>query len=226
MRCLVGPAGTISPAATGRKPAVPRSEHSGSGHRPAGHAGTTARRSSYIRADVPGAGPRGNAPSARHDRGLPSPGCRLIYVAGTQPVWPGRDLPDWPELNGARDLPVLDERRPEPFYREATRPGQRDLWLEAREFPGPCTDGLMGTSAAKRRREQDKLDKAKAKAGRKAARRATDAATAGPPSLLSEPELIEELGALHRAVEAGDLSPGDFEERRDRLQAQFQQLSR
>lgn len=84
----------------------------------------------------------------------------------------------------------------------------------------------MGTSAAKRRREQEKLDKARAKAGRKAARRAVDAEADAPTSLLSEPELIEQLGALHRALEAGDLSPGDFEERRDRLQAQFQQLSR
>jgi hypothetical protein len=84
----------------------------------------------------------------------------------------------------------------------------------------------MGSSAGKRRREQEKLEKAKAKAGRKAARRAVDAAPARPLSQLSESELIEDLGALHRAFEAGDITPEDFEERRDRLHAQFEQLYR
>lgn len=84
----------------------------------------------------------------------------------------------------------------------------------------------MGTSAGKRRREQEKLEKATAKAGRKAARRAMPAAPVGPLSPLSESELIEDLGALHRALEAGDISPENFEERRDRLHAQFEQLYR
>jgi hypothetical protein len=83
----------------------------------------------------------------------------------------------------------------------------------------------MGTSAGKRRREQE-LEKARAKAGRKAARRAIDAEPASPLSQLSESELIEGLGALHRALEAGDISPENFEEQRDRLHAQFEQLYR
>lgn len=84
----------------------------------------------------------------------------------------------------------------------------------------------MGTSAGKRRREQEKLEKATAKAGRKEARRATPAPSARPSSQLSESELIEDLGALHRALEAGDISLENFEERRDRLHEQFEQLYR
>lgn len=83
----------------------------------------------------------------------------------------------------------------------------------------------MGTSAGKRQREREKLEKAKAKAERKAARHAIGDEPGEPVLHQSEAELIESLGALHRAFEAGELSPEDFEERRDRLQAQFEQLS-
>jgi len=84
----------------------------------------------------------------------------------------------------------------------------------------------MGTSAGKRRREQEKLEKARAKAGRRAARQAVDPAAGEPLSQLSESQLIEELGALHRSLEAGEISPETFEERRDHLHAQFEQLYR
>ena len=84
----------------------------------------------------------------------------------------------------------------------------------------------MGTSAGKRRREQEKLEKARAKAGRRAARQAGDPAAGEPLSQLSESQLIEELGALHRGLEAGEISPEAFEERRDHLHAQFEQLYR
>jgi hypothetical protein len=84
----------------------------------------------------------------------------------------------------------------------------------------------MGSSAGKRRREQERLEKTRAKAGRKAARRAIDAVPAGPLSQLSESELIEDLGALHRALETGNITLEDFEERRDRLHAQFEQFYR
>ncbi len=84
----------------------------------------------------------------------------------------------------------------------------------------------MSTSVGKRQRERQKLEKAKAKAERKAARRATDAEPAEPTLHRSESELIDDLGALHRAFEVGELSPEEFEERRDMLQVQFEQLPR
>jgi hypothetical protein len=87
----------------------------------------------------------------------------------------------------------------------------------------------MGTSAGKRQREREKLDKARAKAERRATRQAADADADVAPELTShrsESELIDDLGALHRTFEAGDLSLEDFEERRNLLQAQLGQLTR
>lgn len=84
----------------------------------------------------------------------------------------------------------------------------------------------MSSSVGKRQRERQKLERAQAKAERKAARQAT---VAEPPDVFSprsESELIEDLGALRRAFEAGEVSPEDFEQSRDRIQAQFEQLSR
>jgi hypothetical protein len=78
----------------------------------------------------------------------------------------------------------------------------------------------MATSVQKRQREQQKLEKAQAKAARKVARQTT-AEPLENAAHRSEAELIEDLQALHRAFEAGDVSPEDFEEHRDRLQAQF-----
>jgi hypothetical protein len=93
-------------------------------------------------------------------------------------------------------------------------------------LPRPFEDRLMTSSVGKRQRERQKLEKAKAKAERKAARQAIDAEPPEPLFERSESELIEDLGALQRAFEAGDLSPEDFEEHRNRLQVQFEQLSR
>jgi hypothetical protein len=78
----------------------------------------------------------------------------------------------------------------------------------------------MATSVQKRQREQQKLEKAQAKAARKVARQ-IPAEPLENAAHRSEAELIEDLQALHRAFEAGDVSPEDFEEHRDRLQAQF-----
>jgi hypothetical protein len=83
----------------------------------------------------------------------------------------------------------------------------------------------MASSAGKRQRERQKLEKAQAKAVRKAARVAADVEPEGVSAGRSESELIDDLGALHRAFEAGEVSPGDFEEHRDRLQAEFDRLS-
>ena len=83
----------------------------------------------------------------------------------------------------------------------------------------------MASSAGKRERERQKLEKAQAKAERRAARQAADPQPDDGTPSRSEAEVIDELGALHRAYEAGEVSLEDFEERRDRLQAEFGQLS-
>jgi hypothetical protein len=83
----------------------------------------------------------------------------------------------------------------------------------------------MPSSAGKRQRERQKLEKAQAKAERRAAQRSADS---GPEEDLhprSESELIEDLGTLQRAFEAGEVSQEDFDERRDRLQVEFGRLS-
>jgi len=84
----------------------------------------------------------------------------------------------------------------------------------------------MNSSVGKRQRERQKTEKAEAKAQRKAARKATDTEPPEPSLHRSESELMEDLGALHRALEVGDLSPEEFEVHRDRLRAQFDQLPR
>jgi hypothetical protein len=83
----------------------------------------------------------------------------------------------------------------------------------------------MGTSAGKRMRERQKVDKARTKATRKAERQTIDLGPVESSTQRSEVELMDDLGILHRSFEAGDLSPEDFEERRDQIQAEFEQLS-
>ena len=82
----------------------------------------------------------------------------------------------------------------------------------------------MSSSAGKRERERQKMEKAQVKAERKAARHAPDPQPEDSSSPRSESELIEELGALHRAFEAGELSLETFEEHRGRLQEEFGRL--
>ncbi|MHB8438658.1 MAG: hypothetical protein ACYDD4_05785 [Acidimicrobiales bacterium] len=83
----------------------------------------------------------------------------------------------------------------------------------------------MSSSVGKRQRERQKVERARAKAERKAARLADSPEPIDVVSDRSESELIDDLGALQRAFEAGEVSPEDFEERRSRIQAQFEQLS-
>ncbi len=83
----------------------------------------------------------------------------------------------------------------------------------------------MASSVGKRQREQHKLEQAKAKAERKAARRAVGSQPPVLPPPRSEGELIEDLATLHRALEAGEVPVEEFELRRDRIQAQLEQLS-
>jgi len=85
----------------------------------------------------------------------------------------------------------------------------------------------MASSAGKRLREQAKVERAQAKAERKAARLAGgDEEPEELASDRSESELIEDLGALHREFEAGDIALQDFEDRRDRISRQLAQYSR
>jgi hypothetical protein len=83
----------------------------------------------------------------------------------------------------------------------------------------------MASSAGKRLRELQKLERAQSKAQRKAARAATSAEPVEVVSHRSESQLIEEMAALHRDFEAGTVSTEDFEERRDRIQTELGQLS-
>ena len=81
----------------------------------------------------------------------------------------------------------------------------------------------MAGSVGKRQREQLKLERARAKAERKAARQAAEAVE---PKVAhrSESELIADLSTLQRTFEAGEISAEEFEHRREGLQAQFGQL--
>jgi hypothetical protein len=79
-------------------------------------------------------------------------------------------------------------------------------------------------TAGKRNLQQQKREKAQAKVARKAARRAVDPDATPVQVEASESELIEQLANLHRAAEAGDVSAQDFEERREHLRKQFEQI--
>lgn len=84
----------------------------------------------------------------------------------------------------------------------------------------------MSSSIGKRQRERQKLERAQAKTERRAARQLSDAEVTDDSPPRSEAELVEELGALHRKFETGDVSLEDFETRRDEIQAQLERLLR
>jgi hypothetical protein len=84
----------------------------------------------------------------------------------------------------------------------------------------------MASSLGKRQRERQKLEKAQAKAERKAARQAAQVEQVDVSSQRSESELMEDLGNLQQAFEAGQISAEDFADRREQIQAQFEQLLR
>ncbi|MGC8480639.1 MAG: hypothetical protein ACP5PJ_03755 [Acidimicrobiales bacterium] len=83
----------------------------------------------------------------------------------------------------------------------------------------------MASSAGKRQREAQKLDRAQAKAERRAARLTESPEEITLPPGRSEAAIIEDMAALHRATEAGEISPDEFADRLSALQAQLQQLS-
>jgi hypothetical protein len=69
-----------------------------------------------------------------------------------------------------------------------------------------------------------KRERAQAKQERRAARReAPDVSAVLVED--SESDLIEELAGLSKALEAGELSPSEFEERRERVRAKLEQVA-
>jgi len=80
------------------------------------------------------------------------------------------------------------------------------------------------TTVGKRNVQQQKHEKAIAKKERRAARRAAPSGTRTVDVSMSESELIEEMARLHGAVESGRISLQEFEERREDVRTQLQQL--
>lgn len=81
-------------------------------------------------------------------------------------------------------------------------------------------------TAGKRNIQQHKREKAKAKQERRAARRTEEPETEATPVEASEAELIDELAAIHRAVETAAMSSEDFEARREQIRLQLEQIAR
>jgi hypothetical protein len=79
-------------------------------------------------------------------------------------------------------------------------------------------------TAGKRNLQQQKREKAQAKVARKAARRAADPDANVVPVEGSEAELMEELARLHHAAEAGQVSAQEFEDRREHIRKQLEQI--
>jgi hypothetical protein len=80
------------------------------------------------------------------------------------------------------------------------------------------------TTSGKRQRQQQQREKAQAKVERKAARQASEPEGLTQPVESSELELMEELAVLHRSIEAGDITYQEFEERREHIRQQLEQL--
>jgi hypothetical protein len=80
------------------------------------------------------------------------------------------------------------------------------------------------TTAGKRNVQQHKLEKARAKQEKMAARRAAPPEESSVKVGMSESELIDQLAKLHAEIEAGRISLQEFEDSRDDLRRQLQQL--
>ena len=83
------------------------------------------------------------------------------------------------------------------------------------------------TTANKRNVQQLKREKAQTKQARREARRAApEGGQKVTPAAATEAELIEQLAAIHGALEAGNLSPQAFEEQRERIGEALEQIGR
>jgi hypothetical protein len=76
----------------------------------------------------------------------------------------------------------------------------------------------------KRQVQAQKRAKAQAKTERREARHSGEPEPDGASSGMSEPEIMEELATLSRALEAGEISLQEFEERREHLRSQLERL--
>lgn len=135
--------------------------------------------------------------------------------------------PSWPDPNGAShpSLPGKALRgSPSSSCRLRHRPNRE--W-SGTERSAVTEDLPVSSSVGKRQRERQKLERAQAKAERRAARQAAGAEGEDAAGLSdrSEPELIDDLAALQRSFGDGEVSAEDFAERRDRIQAQLGRLS-
>ena len=81
------------------------------------------------------------------------------------------------------------------------------------------------TTAGKLQRQQQKQAKARTKLERREARHLVGPESAAAPSEVSESQLLEELAVLHRALESEQVSLQEFEDRRERIRIQLEQLS-
>ncbi len=183
--------------------------------------------------------------STRPPPALARPGrpwlCSLAVAAGAVPFradkimassggsWRGpfERSPSRPDLNGVSHK---SQSGRDPFRRSSCAmpglSGVPDLERAGSECRHAANDLPVSSSVGKRQRERQKLERAQAKAERRAARQAGLPAggDALGPADRSEPELIDELRALQRAFGEGEMSAEDFEEGRDRIQAQLQRL--
>jgi hypothetical protein len=80
------------------------------------------------------------------------------------------------------------------------------------------------STVGKRDRERQKIEKAQAKAERRAVRQTDGEGIPRDEPVRTEAELVEQLASLQRLLEAGSVSPEEFEDRRALLQAEFGQL--
>ncbi len=83
---------------------------------------------------------------------------------------------------------------------------------------------MAPSSAKKRERERLKIERTQEKQERRASRLDSNAQPEPRTPARSQDALIEELGALQRALEAGTVSPEEFEHRRALLQDEFGRL--
>jgi len=82
-------------------------------------------------------------------------------------------------------------------------------------------------TAGKRNVQQLKRERAQAKQARREARRGASGDDPDTtPVAATEAELIEQLAAIHGALEAGDLSPQAFEEQRERIGKSLEKIER
>ena len=83
------------------------------------------------------------------------------------------------------------------------------------------------TTAGKRNVQQQKREKAQAKQERRAARRLEEPELSpSDPLQTNESELIAELAVIHKAMEMATISPEEFEQRREQIRRQLEQVQR